>query len=139
MQMVDVILPLNVISKYTHLIKPLTRLSLSIEKNTDITRGKSVETPLTGITNLNNELLPLIHFEFKGFRLMMPALNDTNKLQHDLLMLQVVKYCVYLILLEIVKLLYLFINVIYSWMVFILHQMQKIQFVGLHYELIYIS
>ncbi|EZA51369.1 Vacuolar protein sorting-associated protein 13B [Ooceraea biroi] len=88
MQMVDVILPLSVISRYTQLIKPFACLGSSIEKSTDVARGKSTATPLDGITNLNNESLPLIHLEFKGFRLMMPALTDTNKLQHDLLMVQ---------------------------------------------------
>lgn len=92
MQMVDVILPLSVITKYTQLIKPFACLSLSAEKSAEITRSKSMATPLTGITNLSNESLPLIHLEFKGFRLMMPASTDTNKLQHDLLMLQVVKH-----------------------------------------------
>ncbi|XP_067209482.1 intermembrane lipid transfer protein VPS13B isoform X1 [Linepithema humile] len=88
MQMVDVILPLSVITKYTQLIKPFACLSSSVEKSAEINRSKSMATPLTGITNLNNESLPLIHLEFKGFRLMMPALTNTKKLQHDLLMLQ---------------------------------------------------
>lgn len=91
--MVDVILPLSVISKYAQLVKPFTCLSSSVEKNAEVTRDKSVATPLTGITNLSNESLPLIHLEFKGFRLMMPASTDANKLQHDLLMFQVAKRC----------------------------------------------
>lgn len=89
MQMVDVILPLSVISKYTQLIQPFACLGSSIEKNTDVAR-KSASTSLIDITNLNNESLPLIHLEFKGFRLMLPVLTDTIKLHHDLLMLQVV-------------------------------------------------
>lgn len=89
MQMVDIILPLSVISKYIQLVKPFARLSSSIEKSTEIIRDKSTSTSFTNIITLNNELLPLIHLEFKGFRLMMPALNHANKLQHDLLMLQV--------------------------------------------------
>ncbi|EFN66110.1 Vacuolar protein sorting-associated protein 13B [Camponotus floridanus] len=88
MQMVDIILPLSVISKYIQLVKPFARLSSSIEKSAEITRDKSTSTSFTNIITLNNELLPLIHLEFKGFRLMMPALNHANKLQHDLLMLQ---------------------------------------------------
>ncbi|XP_039314180.1 vacuolar protein sorting-associated protein 13B [Solenopsis invicta] len=88
MQMVDIILPISVISKYAQLVKPFTCLGSSIEKSTDSIRNKNMATPLVGITNLNNESLPLIHLEFKGFRLMMPAFTDTNKLQHDLLMLQ---------------------------------------------------
>lgn len=91
MQMVDIILPLSVISKYTQLVKPFTCLSSSVEKSAELPRGKSTATPLSGITNLSNESLPLIHLDFKGFRLMMPALTDANKLQHDLLMLQVAK------------------------------------------------
>ncbi|XP_020300480.1 vacuolar protein sorting-associated protein 13B isoform X2 [Pseudomyrmex gracilis] len=87
MQMVDVILPLSVISNYTQLIQSFALLGSSIEKSTDVAR-KSASTPLIGITNLNNESLPLIHLEFKGFRLMLPVLTDTIKLQHDLLMLQ---------------------------------------------------
>ncbi|KAL6262831.1 hypothetical protein P5V15_005621 [Pogonomyrmex californicus] len=87
MQMVDIILPISVISKYVQLVKPFTYLGSSIEKSTE-TIHKNMATPLLGITNLNNESLPLIHLEFKGFRLMMPACTDTNKLQHDLLMLQ---------------------------------------------------
>ncbi|XP_071652871.1 intermembrane lipid transfer protein VPS13B isoform X2 [Temnothorax longispinosus] len=86
MQMVDIILPISVISKYAQLVKPFTCLNSSTEKNTESIRYKNMATPLVGITNLNNESLPLIHLEFKGFRLMMPT--DTNKLQHDLLMLQ---------------------------------------------------
>ncbi|XP_032691389.1 vacuolar protein sorting-associated protein 13B isoform X2 [Odontomachus brunneus] len=88
MQMVDVILPLSLISKYTQLIKPFTCLSSSVEKSAEVTRSKSMATPLIDITNLSNESLPLIHLEFKGFRLMMPASTDANKLQYDLLMLQ---------------------------------------------------
>lgn len=92
MQMVDIILPLSVIGKYTQLVKPFARLGSSIEKSAEVTRGKSTPTSLIGIISLNNESLPLIHLEFKGFRLMMPALSHANKLQHDLLMLQVVKH-----------------------------------------------
>lgn len=91
MQMVDIILPLSVISKYIQLVKPFARLGSSIERSAEITRGKSTSTSFTNIITLNNELLPLIHLEFKGFRLMMPALNHANKLQHDLLMLQVLQ------------------------------------------------
>lgn len=90
MQMVDVILPLSVISRYIQLMKPFACLGSAIEKSTDVAHVKSTATPLYGITNLNNEVLPLIHLEFKGFRLMMPALTETHKLQHDLLMIQVV-------------------------------------------------
>jgi len=90
MQMVDVILPLSVISRYAQLIKPFVCLGSSTEKNMDIVHDKSTATPLGGIMNLNNESLPLIHLEFKGFRVMMPALANTNKLQHDLLIIQVV-------------------------------------------------
>lgn len=89
MQMVDIILPISVISKYAQLVKPFTCLDSSIEKSTESICNKNMATPLVGITNLSNESLPLIHLEFKGFRLMMPAFTDTNKLQHDLLMLQV--------------------------------------------------
>lgn len=89
MQMVDIILPLSVISKYIQLVKPFARLGSFIERSAEITRGKSTSTSLTDLITLNNESLPLIHLEFKGFRLMMPALNHANKLQHDLLMLQV--------------------------------------------------
>lgn len=92
MQMVDIILPLSVISKYIQLMKPFACISSSIERNTEVTRVKNIATPLTGITSLNNESLPLIHLEFKGFRIMMPASTNANKLHHDLLMLQVVKY-----------------------------------------------
>lgn len=87
-QMVDIILPLSVIGKYSQLVKPFARLASCIERNTEVIRDKST-SPLIGIITLNNESLPLIHLEFKGFRLMMPALNQANKLQHDLLMLQV--------------------------------------------------
>ncbi|XP_011871179.1 PREDICTED: vacuolar protein sorting-associated protein 13B isoform X1 [Vollenhovia emeryi] len=87
MQMVDIILPISVISKYTQLVKPFTCLGSSIEKSESI-RNRNMATPLIDITNLNNESLPLIHLEFKGFRLMMPTSTDTSKLQHDLLMLQ---------------------------------------------------
>lgn len=89
MQMVDIILPVSVISKYAQLMKPFTCLGSSVEKNAESIRNKNMAPPLVGITNLNNESLPLIHLEFKGFRLMMPASTDTNKLQYDLLMLQV--------------------------------------------------
>ncbi|XP_050449510.1 intermembrane lipid transfer protein VPS13B isoform X1 [Cataglyphis hispanica] len=85
-QMVDIILPLSVIGKYSQLVKPFARLASCIERNAEI-RDKST-SPLIGIITLNNKSLPLIHLEFKGFRLMMPALNQANKLQHDLLMLQ---------------------------------------------------
>jgi len=87
--MVDIILPISVISKYAQLVKPFMCFGSSIEKSTESIRNKNMATPLIGITNLNNESLPLIHLEFKGFRLMMPAFIDANKLQHDLLMLQV--------------------------------------------------
>jgi len=88
--MVDVILPFSIISRYAQLIKPFVCLGSSTERSTDIAHGKSRTTPLSGITNLNNESLPLIHLEFKGFRVMMPTLANTNKLQHDLLIIQVV-------------------------------------------------
>ncbi|XP_070530231.1 intermembrane lipid transfer protein VPS13B isoform X2 [Cardiocondyla obscurior] len=88
MQMVDIILPISVISKYAQLMKPFTCLSSSIDKSAESMRNKNMAIPLIGITNLNNESLPLVHLEFKGFRLMIPAFTDTNKLQHDLLMLQ---------------------------------------------------
>lgn len=88
MQMVDIILPLSVIGKYIQLVKPFAHLGSSIERSAEITR-KSTSTSLTNIITLNNESLPLIHLEFKGFRLMMPALCHANQLQHDLLMLQV--------------------------------------------------
>jgi len=86
--MVDVILPFSIISKYARLIKPFVCLG-STGKGMDIAH-KSTATSLNGITNLSNESLPLIHLEFKGFRFMMPTLSNTNKLQHDLLMIQVV-------------------------------------------------
>ena len=92
MQMVDIILPLSVIGKYTRLVKPFARLGSSIERSSEVSRGKSTATPLTGIISLNNDSLPLIHLEFKGFRLLMPTLSHTSKLQHDLLMLQVIKH-----------------------------------------------
>lgn len=112
--MVDIILPISVISKYAQLMKPFTCLGSSFEKSAESIRNKNMATPLVGITNLNNESLPLIHLEFKGFRLMMPVLTDT-KLQHDLLMLQVVKHFAFpynfLIRYIIFKLIY--INIIY--------------------------
>ncbi|XP_012543255.1 vacuolar protein sorting-associated protein 13B isoform X3 [Monomorium pharaonis] len=87
-QMVDIILPISVIRKYAQLMKPFTCLGSSSEKSVESIHDKNTATPLVGITNLNNDSLPLIHLEFKGFRLMMPAFTDMNKLQHDLLMLQ---------------------------------------------------
>lgn len=93
MQMVDIILPISVISKYAQLMKPFTCLGSSAEKSAESIHNKNMATPLVGITNLNNESLPLIHLEFKGFRLMMPAFTD--KLQHDLLMLQVINHFIF--------------------------------------------
>ncbi|EFN83982.1 Vacuolar protein sorting-associated protein 13B [Harpegnathos saltator] len=88
MQMIDIILPFSVISQFTQLVKPFTCLSSSVEKSAEITHSENMAMPLIDITNLSNASLPLIHLEFKGFRLMMPASMDINKLQHDLLMLQ---------------------------------------------------
>ncbi|XP_066581689.1 intermembrane lipid transfer protein VPS13B isoform X2 [Prorops nasuta] len=87
MQMVDVILPPSVLNKYMQLMMPLTRLSKSIGKNT--VKDPGPVFPLSFITNLNNESLPLIYLEFKGLRLMVPSSAPARyKLQHDLLMFQ---------------------------------------------------
>ncbi|XP_050594449.1 intermembrane lipid transfer protein VPS13B isoform X2 [Bombus affinis] len=88
-QMVDIILPLTVVSKYIQLIKPLTGLYQSAEKDIIETSEQNVTTHLNSITSLDNEMLPLIYLDFKGLRLMLPVSNITKfKPQHDLLMIQ---------------------------------------------------
>lgn len=93
MQTVDIILPLTVVSKYVQLVKPFTCFNQSVEKDTMETVEQNVTPRLTGIAGLDNESLPLIYLDFKGFRLMLPTSNIAKfKPQHDLLMLQVITY-----------------------------------------------
>ncbi|CAL7938023.1 unnamed protein product [Xylocopa violacea] len=88
-QMVDIILPLSIVSKYVQLIKPFTCFYQSVEKNTIEASEQNVTQRLNSITSLDNEVLPLIYLDFKGLRLMLPASNITKfKPQHDLLMIQ---------------------------------------------------
>ncbi|XP_076678481.1 vacuolar protein sorting 13B isoform X2 [Andrena cerasifolii] len=89
MQMVDIILPLTVVSKYMQLIQPFTCFYQSVEKDTAETSDQNVAPRLSSIARLDNETLPLIYLDFKGFRLMLPASNIIKlKPQHDLVMLQ---------------------------------------------------
>ncbi|CAK9795272.1 Intermembrane lipid transfer protein VPS13B [Anthophora plagiata] len=89
MQMVDIILPLTILSKYMQLVKPFTCFYQSVEKNTTDTSEQTVTPRLSSITSLDNETLALIYLDFKGLRLMLPASNIIKfKPQHDLLMLQ---------------------------------------------------
>ncbi|XP_054006239.1 intermembrane lipid transfer protein VPS13B isoform X1 [Hylaeus anthracinus] len=89
MQMVDIILPLTVVSKYMQLLKPFTCFYQSIEKDTGETPEQNVTPHLTSVATLDNEALPLIYLDFKGLRLMLPVSNIMKfKPQHDLLMLQ---------------------------------------------------
>ncbi|XP_043519945.1 vacuolar protein sorting-associated protein 13B isoform X2 [Frieseomelitta varia] len=88
-QMVDIILPLTIVSKYMQLAKPFMGLYQPIEKDTIEISEQSITTCLNNITSLDNEMLPLIYLDFKGLRLMLPVSNITKlKPQHDLLMIQ---------------------------------------------------
>ncbi|XP_047349792.1 vacuolar protein sorting-associated protein 13B isoform X2 [Vespa velutina] len=88
-QMVDIILPLSILSKYVQLAKPLINIDkkdLKVAKND---QQEIITSILVKITNINNEFLPLIHLEFKGLRLMIPVSTPARyQLQHDLLILQ---------------------------------------------------
>ena len=87
--MVDIILPLTIVSKYMQLAKPFMGLYQPIEKDTIEISEQSITTCLNSITSLDNEMLPLIYLDFKGLRLMLPVSNITKlKPQHDLLMIQ---------------------------------------------------
>ncbi|KZC08609.1 Vacuolar protein sorting-associated protein 13B [Dufourea novaeangliae] len=87
-QMVDIILPLTIVSKYIQLLKPFTCFYRSIEKDNTETPDQNA-TGLNNIVCLDNESLPLVYLDFKGLRLMLPASNIIkSKPQHDLLMLQ---------------------------------------------------
>ncbi|XP_076631853.1 vacuolar protein sorting 13B isoform X1 [Colletes latitarsis] len=89
MQMVDIILPLTIVSKYIQLLKPFTFFYRSSEKDSAETFEQNVTPHLTSVASLDNEALPLIYLDFKGLRLMLPASNIMKfKPQHDLLMLQ---------------------------------------------------
>ncbi|XP_076165604.1 vacuolar protein sorting 13B isoform X1 [Ptiloglossa arizonensis] len=89
MQMVDIILPLTIVSKYIQLLKPFTCFYQSVEKDTIETFEQNLTPRLTSVASLDNEALPLIYLDFKGLRLMLPASNIMKcKPQHDLLMLQ---------------------------------------------------
>ncbi|XP_076376736.1 vacuolar protein sorting 13B isoform X1 [Megalopta genalis] len=89
MQMVDIILPLTIVSKYIQLLKPFTCFYQTIEKDSTETFVQNATAGLSSIINLDNEFLPLIYLDFKGLRLMLPASNIIKlKPQHDLLMLQ---------------------------------------------------
>nr|XP_031825790.1 vacuolar protein sorting-associated protein 13B isoform X2 [Nomia melanderi] len=88
-QMVDIILPLTIVSKYVQLLKPFTCFYQTIEKDCIETPEQNATTSLSSIASLDNETLPLIYLDFKGLRLMLPASNIIKlKPQHDLLMLQ---------------------------------------------------
>ncbi|XP_012153493.2 vacuolar protein sorting 13B isoform X2 [Megachile rotundata] len=89
-QMMDLILPLTIVSKYMQLIKPFTWFYQSAEKGTTEISEQNVVPPLTSITNLDVEMLPLVYLDFKGLRLMLPVSNAIKfKPQHDLLIFQV--------------------------------------------------
>ncbi|KOC70976.1 Vacuolar protein sorting-associated protein 13B [Habropoda laboriosa] len=89
MQMVDIILPLTILSKYMQLVKPFTCFYQSVETSTAESSEPNVTPGLNRITSLDNETLALLYLDFKGLRLMLPASNIVKvKPQHDLLMLQ---------------------------------------------------
>lgn len=92
-QMIDIILPIGLLSKYVPLIKPIARLKQSMNRvSKEIRETSSRNNLLGGITNLSNENLPLMHLELKGFRLMIPASTKNRlDLHHDLLIFQVEK------------------------------------------------
>ncbi|XP_015175870.1 PREDICTED: vacuolar protein sorting-associated protein 13B isoform X1 [Polistes dominula] len=88
-QMVDIILPLSILSKYMQLAKPLIHLNKKYPKVTKSNQEGIITSTLAKITSINNEFLPLIHLEFKGLRLMIPVSTPArHRLQHDLLILQ---------------------------------------------------
>ncbi|XP_008205594.1 vacuolar protein sorting-associated protein 13B isoform X1 [Nasonia vitripennis] len=87
-QMVDIIVPPSVLAKYIKLVKPFFNDN-PIDQNPTMSPTKKVSPPFIGITNLQNESLPLIYLEFKGFRLMLPVASESNQeFPHDLLMIQ---------------------------------------------------
>ena len=87
-QMVDVIVPLSVLQKYMQLVRPF--MSNKTSQDDSSASGKNISPPFIGVTNLRNEMLPLIYLEFKGLRLMLPVASELiQEFQHDLLMLQV--------------------------------------------------
>ncbi|XP_012268331.2 intermembrane lipid transfer protein VPS13B isoform X1 [Athalia rosae] len=90
MQMLDIILPLSIIGKYTQLVEPFMHLTRrSHNKTIDNAPGKFTSSTLGGLANLRNDSLPLVYLEFKGCRLMLPASADARcKLLHDLLIIQ---------------------------------------------------
>lgn len=92
-QTLDVIFPLDVLSKYVTFLKPfLNTEGTMIETQSNINDVFFVP-PFIGITSLKNDTLPLIYLEFKGFRLMIPAVGGkSSSLPHDLLMIQVWNY-----------------------------------------------
>ncbi|KAI4504385.1 hypothetical protein M0802_000856 [Mischocyttarus mexicanus] len=88
-QMVDIILPLSILSKYMQLAKPLIHLNKKYPKVAKSSQERIITSILAKITNINNEFLPLVHLEFKGLRLMIPVSTPArHRLQHDLLILQ---------------------------------------------------
>ena len=88
-QMMDLILPPNVLGKFVQLIKPFLNFHDIYQSSSNV-QESAIKPPLIGITNLKNESLPLVYLEFKGFRLMLPVSTKILQgQQHDLLMLQV--------------------------------------------------
>lgn len=87
-QTIDLILPPNVLAKYMQFARPF--LDKKPHFDNSFRASRSTPSPFASITNLRNDRLPLIYFEFKGIRVMLPVASESLKeFQHDLLMLQV--------------------------------------------------
>ncbi|XP_046469502.1 intermembrane lipid transfer protein VPS13B isoform X2 [Neodiprion pinetum] len=89
-QMLDIVLPLSIIGKYTQLIEPFMRLTgCSSNDIVDNSQENIAASSLSSFTNLRNDSLPLVYLEFKGCRLMLPASTMAKYgLLHDLLIIQ---------------------------------------------------
>lgn len=89
--MLEIVLPLSIIGKYTQLIQPIMKLTqCSDNKVVNDPQEKFAPSTLNGLTSLRNDLLPLVYLEFKGCRLMLPAsTNARYGLLYDLLIIQV--------------------------------------------------
>lgn len=94
MQTLDIVLPLSIIGKYAELVEPFMQLTRSLDsKVVHTAQEKIAPSTFSNLTNLRNDLLPLVYLEFKGCRLMLPASNTARYgLLHDLLMIQVTFY-----------------------------------------------
>ncbi|CAB0041010.1 unnamed protein product, partial [Trichogramma brassicae] len=92
-QPIDLTVPPSVLGKYVGIARPLLLSSdaASCCESRASDDDKKIMPPFIGIAKLRSESLPLVYFDLKGLRIMLPTTMDDadNDSTHDLLMLQV--------------------------------------------------